>query len=62
VWAVASEYFKVVVAQPFSDLSAESLVIDLRVILTPQYSSRAHEVATRMTKPAESLARTADLV
>jgi hypothetical protein len=28
----------------------------------PQYANRAHEVATQMTKPAESLAGTADLL
>jgi UDP:flavonoid glycosyltransferase YjiC (YdhE family) len=46
----------------FSELNAESLITDLRLIITPQYASRAREVATRMTKPAESLARTADLL
>ena len=40
----------------------ESLVADLRLILTPQYATRAREVATQMTKPAESLAMPADLL
>jgi len=62
MWAARIENLKVVVAQTFSDLSVESLVTDLRLILTPQHASRAHEVATQMTKPAESLARTADLL
>jgi hypothetical protein len=34
----------------------------LRVILTPHFATRAREVATYMTKPAESLARVADLL
>ena len=40
----------------------KSLVADLRQILAPQYVARAREVATRMTKPAESVAAAADLV
>ena len=39
-----------------------SLVADLRRILAPQYVTRAHELATRMSKPAESAAAAADLV
>jgi len=62
VWAAGIEQLKVGVARRFSESTAESLVADLRLILTPQYASRAHEVATQMTKPAESLARTADLL
>lgn len=34
----------------------------LRSILTPQYATRAREVATQMTNPTESLAGTADLL
>jgi UDP:flavonoid glycosyltransferase YjiC (YdhE family) len=34
----------------------------LRTILAPQYVARAGEIATRMTKPAESVARAADFV
>jgi UDP:flavonoid glycosyltransferase YjiC (YdhE family) len=62
LWAAGIEQLKVGVARRFSESTAESLVADLRLILTPQYASRAHEVATQMTKPAESLARTADLL
>jgi UDP:flavonoid glycosyltransferase YjiC (YdhE family) len=43
-------------------MTRESLVADLRQILTPQYEARARDVATQMTKPAESVAVTADLV
>jgi UDP:flavonoid glycosyltransferase YjiC (YdhE family) len=62
LWAAGIEQLKVGVARRFSESTAESLVADLRLILTPQYANRAHEVATQMTKPAESLARTADLL
>ena len=46
----------------FSSNTRESLVADLRTILAPQYVTRAREFATRMTKPAESVAAAADLV
>lgn len=62
LWAAGIEQLNVGVARRFSECTAESLAADLRLILTPQYASRAREVATRMTKPAESLTRTADLV
>src|ERR1700742_4176205 len=53
LWAAGIEQLKVGLARRFSESTAESLVADLRLILTPQYASRAHEVATQMTKPAE---------
>jgi vancomycin aglycone glucosyltransferase len=62
LWAAGVEQLKVGFARRFSESTAESLVADLRLILTPQYASRAREVATQMIKPAESLARTADLL
>ena len=46
----------------FSTTTQKSLVADLRIILAPQYVTRAREIATRMTKPAESVANAADLV
>ena len=62
LWAAGVEQLKVGSARRFSESTAESLVADLRLILTPQYASRSREVAAQMTKPAESLARTADLL
>ena len=53
---------KVGTARRFSTTTEESLVADLRRILAPQYLTRAREIATRMTKPAESVAAAADLV
>ena len=46
----------------FSATTEKSLVADLRTILAPQYLTRSRELATRMTKPAESVATAADLV
>ena len=40
----------------------QSLVVDLRSILTPQCAARAGEVAAQMTTPAESVASAADLL
>jgi UDP:flavonoid glycosyltransferase YjiC (YdhE family) len=53
---------KVGTARRFSTTTEESLVSDLRTILAPQYLTRARELASRMTKPAESVAAAADLV
>jgi UDP:flavonoid glycosyltransferase YjiC (YdhE family) len=53
---------KVGTARRFSTTTRDSLVADLRRILAPQYVTRAREIATRMTKPAESVAAAADLV
>ena len=46
----------------FSETTQEALVADLRSIVTPQCVTRAREVATWMTKPAESVASAADLL
>jgi UDP:flavonoid glycosyltransferase YjiC (YdhE family) len=46
----------------FSTTNEKSLVKDLRRILAPQNLTRAREIATRMTKPAESAVAAADLV
>ncbi len=49
-------------AQRISATDQESMVADLRAILTPQYATRAREIATQMSKPAEAIATAADLV
>jgi UDP:flavonoid glycosyltransferase YjiC (YdhE family) len=61
-WAAAVKRLKVGAARRFSSATRESLVADLRRILAPQYIARAREVATQMTRPAESVAAAADLV
>ncbi|HEY9303943.1 MAG TPA: glycosyltransferase [Mycobacterium sp.] len=53
---------KVGTARRLWAVTEKSLVADLRIILAPQYRTRAREVATWMTKPAESAAAAADLV
>ena len=55
IWAAQVKRLKVGSARRFSTTTQESLVADLRSILTPQYVTRAREIATRMTKPAESV-------
>jgi UDP:flavonoid glycosyltransferase YjiC (YdhE family) len=62
IWAVAVEQLKVGSCRHFSTTTQESLVAILSEILAPQYHARAREVAAQMTKPAESLARAADLL
>jgi UDP:flavonoid glycosyltransferase YjiC (YdhE family) len=61
LWAAQVRRLKVGSARRFSTTTQKSLVADLRTILTPQYVARAREIATRMTKPAESVAAAADL-
>ncbi len=61
-WGARVKRLKVGTARRISDTSLESLVADLGRILAPQYVTRARELATRMTKPAESVANTADLL
>jgi UDP:flavonoid glycosyltransferase YjiC (YdhE family) len=62
IWASAIERLKVGSARHFSATTQESLVADLRSILTPQCVTRAQDVGAQMTKSAESVARTADLL
>ena len=62
LWGAQVKRLKVGTARRFSTTTRESLVADLRTILAPQYVARAREIATRMTKPAESVAAAADLV
>lgn len=62
MWAGVVDRLKVGSGRHFSATTQESLVADLRLILTPQCVTRAREVAAQMTKPAESVTRTADLV
>ena len=62
IWGAQVKRLKVGTARRFSATTRESLVADLRRILAPDYASRARELATRMTKPAESIAKAADHV
>jgi UDP:flavonoid glycosyltransferase YjiC (YdhE family) len=62
IWAAGVQRLKVGSGREFSATTQESLVADLRSILAPEYVTRAREVATQMTTPAESVARAADLL
>jgi UDP:flavonoid glycosyltransferase YjiC (YdhE family) len=62
LWGARVKRLKVGTARRFSSTTQKSLVADLRRILAPQCVTRAREIATRMTKPAESVVAAADLV
>lgn len=62
IWAAQVERLEVGTARQFSATTRESLIADLRRILAPEYVTRAREIARRMTKPSESIAKTADLL
>ena len=62
IWGEGVTRLKVGAARQFSATTKESLVSDLRAILTPQCATRAREVAAQMTTSAESIARAADLL
>jgi UDP:flavonoid glycosyltransferase YjiC (YdhE family) len=62
LWGARVKRLKVGTARRLSSTTRESLIADLRTILAPQYVARAREIATRMTKPAESVTAAADLV
>lgn len=62
IWASQIRRLKVGAARRFAGTTRKSLVTHLRTILTPAYATRARDIATRMTKPAESAAAAADLL
>jgi UDP:flavonoid glycosyltransferase YjiC (YdhE family) len=62
LWGSRVKRLKVGTARRLSTTTRESLVVDLRTILSPQFASRARELATQMTKPVESISTAADLV
>jgi UDP:flavonoid glycosyltransferase YjiC (YdhE family) len=62
LWAIQVKRLKVGLARRFSNISRESLISDLRTILTPEYVTRAREIATQMTKTEDSVSRAADLL
>jgi UDP:flavonoid glycosyltransferase YjiC (YdhE family) len=62
LWGAAIKRLKVGTARRFSSTTRKSLVKDLRRILAPEYATRARELATRMTTPAESVTNAANVV
>jgi UDP:flavonoid glycosyltransferase YjiC (YdhE family) len=62
IWGAQVKRLKVGTSRRFSATTQESLVRDLRQILAPEYATRAREIATYTSKPADSIANTADLL
>lgn len=62
LWGARVKRLGVGTTRRFSKTTRQSLVKDLRRILDPEYAARARELATRMTTPAESVQKAADLV
>lgn len=62
MWAEAVARLGVGAGRGFLDSTLDSLIADLRSVLTPQCAARAREVAARLTKPAESIGKAADLL
>jgi UDP:flavonoid glycosyltransferase YjiC (YdhE family) len=62
VYGAAVKRLKVGNARRFSTATEESLVQDLRTILSPEYVASARELATRITEPDKSAAAAADLL
>lgn len=60
-WGNQVKRLKVGAARRFSTINTESLVADLRRILSADYAARAHALSAQMTKPAMSVAKTAEL-
>jgi len=62
IFGAALKRLRVGTAQRFSTTTRQSLVTNLRQVLTPQYRARAREVANQVSNAAESALLTADLV
>ncbi|ETB08034.1 hypothetical protein O980_24060 [Mycobacterium avium subsp. paratuberculosis 08-8281] len=62
IWGAQLKRLKVGATRRFSATDRDSLVQDLRKILAPDYARRAREIAARMTKPADSVMKAADVV
>jgi UDP:flavonoid glycosyltransferase YjiC (YdhE family) len=61
-WGIQLRRLKAGTARRFTATSQETLVADLRRILTADYVARAREVATHMTEPRDSVTNAADLM
>ncbi len=62
LWAAQVKRLKVGTARRFSTTNTRTLVADLRTILAAPYSTRARQIATRMSKPSVAVATAADLL
>ncbi|ORB10760.1 glycosyltransferase [Mycobacterium noviomagense] len=62
LWGTRVKRLQVGTARRFSTTTEQSLVADLRTILTPDYAARARQIASQMTPPAQSVATAANLL
>lgn len=62
IWGAAVRRLGVGTSRRFATTTEKTLIADLRMILQPRYLRTAREVAARMTQPAASVARAADLL
>lgn len=62
MWAAAVSQLGVGIGRHFSTTTPDSLLADLRAILTPHCIARTRQVAAEMATPAESAATAADLL
>jgi UDP:flavonoid glycosyltransferase YjiC (YdhE family) len=62
IYGAAVKRLRVGTARRFSTATEETMVADLRAILHPDCVARARDLATRITKPAESASAAADLI
>ncbi|WP_027331693.1 glycosyltransferase [Mycolicibacterium tusciae] len=62
IWGAQVKRLKVGASRGFLATTRESLVVDLRRVLSAECVARARELSTRMTAPAESMAKAADLM
>jgi UDP:flavonoid glycosyltransferase YjiC (YdhE family) len=62
VWAATVQRLNVGSGQEFRTTTLDSLVAELRGILTPEYTTRARAIAALLTTPAESITGAADLL
>jgi UDP:flavonoid glycosyltransferase YjiC (YdhE family) len=62
IWGAAVKGLKVGTSRRFAATTEKTLVADLRTILEPGYLTRARQLAARMIRPADSVAKAADLM
>jgi UDP:flavonoid glycosyltransferase YjiC (YdhE family) len=62
IWAAQIKRLKAGCARRFSNTTRDTLVADLRSILTPEHAAAARSVARQLTPPEVGVRSTADLL
>ena len=62
IWAAPGQTVESRLCAALLTITRDSLVAQLRSILSPEYVTRAREIAARMTKPTENVTAAADLL